>query len=195
MQHTIFALEVCARLEPGSTMRSRLADLLKGHPVRANLSHKHYFYNMVCRELLSGFASVEKGCWDYFDDDERARKDFEMWSQGMITEEGARTAPSGTPAGEDPYRGSSEPRYLTFTMAFLMKEGTITDLHMRNRCNVPQPQLWKRDTFMRLLQGVMNLSFVSVRGDVAYLIPGDPSWALTPQDLTHPKFHYLRPVE
>ena len=75
--------------------------------------------------LLAHLNVVERGCWDYFEDHERAEKDFKMWLGGMTTEEGARQQPSGRP---DPYRG--EPRYLTFTMTFLLVRPSPSDTAM-----------------------------------------------------------------
>jgi hypothetical protein len=112
-----------------------------------------------------------------------------MWSEGMTTEEGARTSPSGQP---DPYRG--EPRYMTFTMAFLIMQDSPCDRAIRALCNIPEQHLWRRDVFERLLKGIGYLNFASVVGDVLYLIPGDDEWGLTAQDLTATKFDYLRPV-
>ena len=105
-----------------------------------------------------------------------------------LSEEGARPGP----LGGDPYRG--EPRYLTYTMAFLMAQGSPTDMIVRQVCNIPEPHLWARASFQRILSNINQLSFSSIKGDVAYVIPRDPTWALTQQDLREPKFHYLRRI-
>jgi hypothetical protein len=112
-----------------------------------------------------------------------------MWRDGMLTEEGVRPGPSGAP---DPYR--PEPRYMTFTMALLLAQNSPADMAMRQLCNIPQPMLWNRSTFARILQGMRIVSFASVKSDVLYLIPGDDAWGLTLQDLSEPKFEYLRPI-
>ena len=105
----------------------------------------------------------------------------------MVTEEGVRREPSGLP---DPYRG--DPRYLTFTMALLILQGSPTDRMMKELCNIPEAYLWHRETFARILRGMAQVSFASVKSDVMYLIPRDDAWALTAQDLGASKFEYLR---
>jgi hypothetical protein len=188
MMHSIFALEVCARFEPGGRLHSELHRLVTNAPVNANLQQKWLFYKHVIGELLVALPLFEKGCWDYFDNDKRALADYDQWVAGMVTEEGARLQPSG----DDPYRG--EPHYLTFTMAFLLVNESPTDLAVRALCNIPEQRLWHRQTFERILSGLGVLNFASIKSDVAYLIPRDAGWGLTLQDLAEPKFEYLRPL-
>ena len=190
MKLTIFAFEIAARYEPHGRLHQSLHRLVTTHPAQDTLQQKWYFYRQVTSELLVGLPLCERGCWDYFEDDARARKDYEMWVNGMVTEEGSRKEPSG----DDPYRGG--PRYMTFTMAFLMVHGSGVDLAMRNICQIPEPQLWHRATFQRILQGAFGvLNFASIQSDVAYLIPRDPGWGLTADDMVQPKFAYLRPIQ
>lgn len=190
MDHSVFAMEICARLEPGSGLRTALHEAALGYGPKMNLQQKWQQYRRASTAILNHLHLVERGCWDYFDDDTRARRDYDMWTKGMTTEEGVRQGPSGLP---DPYR--AEPRYLTFTMAFLLVQGSPTDRAMARVCDIPEAHLWRRDVFGRILNGMGNLSFASVKSDVAYLIPRDEGWALTGQDLDHPKFHYLRQLE
>jgi hypothetical protein len=193
MQHSVFAFEIAAHLEQGSFLRRRLHELIKSCPEQASFAHKSWMYSQVTQLLMAHMAQVELGCWDYFDDDARALKDYKMWTDGLLTEEGARTAPSVE--GGRPFREAGERLYLTFTMAFLLTQGSPADLALRARCNIPQGALWRRESFVRVLQGVPAINFVSVKSDVIYLIPGDERWGLTPADLQLPKFQYLRRVE
>lgn len=187
MDHSIFAVELCARLVPESPLRFALSDLLSTSPERMSLHQKWMQYQRASQILIENLSTVERGCWDYFNDDARAQKDFEMWAQGMIEEEGARAEPSGM---VDPYR--SEPRYLTFTMALLLVQDSPSDQLFRGLCNIPEAYLWHKETFARILRGMAQVSFASVKGDVMYLIPRDDGWGLTPQDLEQEKFEYLR---
>ena len=187
MRHSIFALELCVRFEPGSPLRQALHQVVVAYGKRLSLHQKWQQYQRAASLLHDHLQFAEKGCWDYFDDDARALRDFDMWHNGMATEEGARRSPSG---GGDPYR--AEARYLTFTMALLMQQGTPTDGVMAQICNIPQSHLWHRSSFARILRGMGQVSFASVKSDVLYLIPRDDGWGLTLQDLADPKFHYLR---
>ena len=189
MKHNIFAIELCLRLEPGSRLRSRLRDIVVNHPSASTPGYKWELLRRATELLLGSEHLFEKGCWDFFDDDEHARRDYDMWCNGMITEEGARTQPSGRPGERDP-----DPRYLTFTISLLLKADSESARSLANLCRVPEPDLWKKTTFVRILQGLSSVSFAAVKSDVLYLIPGDESWGLTAGDLTDPKFEYLRPI-
>ena len=188
MRHSVFALEVAARFEPGGRLHTELHRLVTSSPVNATLQQKWTFYKHAVKELLVAMPLLQRGCWDYFDDDAKAKASYDQWVAGMVTEEGARPAPSGA----DPYRGSS--RYLTFTMAFLIVNGSPTDDAVRELCAIPEQRLWHRHTFQHILSGLGVLNFASIKSDVAYLIPRDNGWGLTDEDLALPKFNYLRPL-
>lgn len=189
MLNSYFAMEVCARYEAGGRLHETLRRQLADHPSNATHQQKWTFYKRCSFELLNGLSIVERGCWDYYNDDARAKKDYAQWVAGMTTEEGART----TPSGDDPYRG--EPRFMTFTMAFLILQDSACDLAMRKLCDIPEPALWRRSTFQHILSGLNVLNFAAIESDVAYLIPRDAGWGLTVEDLAQPKFQYLRMLE
>lgn len=187
VEHSIFAIEVCLPFDLGlhSTLRRLVVDV----PERQDLQQKWLQYRQASQAVSTRASRIVKGCWDYFDDDTRARRDYDMWVGGMTTEEGARTEPSGD---SDPYRGS--PTFMTLTMAFLIVKSSPSDLELSSLCNVPEELLWKRDTFARILDGMGAISFASVKSDVMYVIPGQNGWGLTEADLALSKFDYLRPV-
>jgi hypothetical protein len=190
VEHSILAVEICARLVPESPLRAALCEVITRAPPGMSLHQKWNQYQRASQIIVENLHTVERGCWDYFDDDSRARSDYDMWVKGMVTKEGARLEPSGR---VDPYRG--EPRYLTFTMAMLLVQGSPTDRMMKQLCNIPEQSLWHKETFARILRGMAQISFASVKSDVIYLIPRDDAWSLTMQDLTAKKFEYLRMLE
>ncbi len=180
-------MEVCLPLDP--SLHASLREKVASHPVLVGYQQKWALYRQAADEVLAHLEHVDKGCWDYFDNDAKALADFDMWVKGMTTEEGARKEPSGR---GDPYRG--HPRYMTLTMAFLMVQGSPTDRAMASLCNIPQSELWKRGTFVHILRGMGIINFASVKSDVIYVIPGRDDWGLTMEDLTASKFEYLRQV-
>lgn len=190
MEHSVFAIELCMRLEPGSDVRSRLCDLVALHPGATDPGAKWAMLDECARVLAGARHLYVRGCWDFFDTNAKALKDFDMWCNGMITREGARQSPSGR---GDPYR--QEPRYMTFTISLLLQKGDSGERALSSHCDVPEHLLWKRDTFVRLLESLKCVNFAYVKSDVFYLIPGEESWGLTAQDLQHTKFEYLRLVE
>jgi len=187
--HSIFALELCLQMVPGDPLRAHLQQLIEQHPAHSSRRDKWRLYLHVSQLLQGRLQYAISGCWDFFDDDGRALRDFNMWSGGMTTLEGARLTPSG-PA--DPYRGDH--RYMTFTMALLLQHGTPSERSLSHACRVPDADLWKRATFARLLDSLGGISWASVKADVIYLIPRDESFGLTAEDLRAPKFEYLRPL-
>lgn len=186
---SIFSIEVAARLDRAPNLLPILRSAITEQPAAAGLQEKWSLYKRAADALLGNLGLIERGCWDYFDNHERAEKDFKMWLGGMTTEEGARPAPSGRP---DPYRG--DPRYLTFTMTFLLITGSPTDQAVARLCDIPEAHLWRRDVFGRILGGMGVINFASVISDVMYLIPRDDDWGLTVDDLADEKFAYLRPL-
>jgi hypothetical protein len=189
MRHSIFALEICAPYQAGSPMHRDLRAIVQRQATANGFQQKWQVYRDAGQVLHAHVGTFVRGCWDFFDDDARALRDFEMWTNGMLTEEGSRRAPSGLP---DPYRG--EARFMTFTMAFLLLQGSPTERGLAQRCMIPQEHLWRRSVFAHLLESIPYLNFASIKGDVMYLIPRDEDWGLTEADLQAEKFQYLRPV-
>ncbi len=190
MNHSVFAIEICMRLEPGSLLRTELRELVATHPAVTTPGQKWHLLRRICQLLLANEHLFVSGCWDFFDSNERAIKDYDMWSNGLITEEGSRTEPSG-----DPYTWGKEPRFMTFTISFLLVQGTQCERDLCKLCEIPQNQLWKKATFIKILQGLGVMNFAAVKSDVLYLIPGEESWGLTAEDMRQKKFEYLRQIE
>jgi hypothetical protein len=151
-------------------------------------------YQQLGALLWPEVPRFDRGCWDFFDDDARARRDFEMWTAGMTTREGARAEPlPHTTFQEGPFL--PEPRFMTVTMAFQFIQGSPTEQRIRQVCTIPEEALWDRSTFAMLLQNIGSINFASVIGDVAYVIPGtDDDYGLTGEDLRAEKFAYLRKI-
>lgn len=190
MSSSIFSIEVAARLDRAPNLLPILKSAIIDQRASVGLHQKWQAYRRASDALLGNLGAIEKGCWDYFDNEQKANQDFQMWLGGMTTKEGAREQPSGRP---DPYRG--DPRYLTFTMTFLLVRPSPTDHALSQLCNIPEAHLWRRDVFGRILGGMGVINFASVRSDVMYLIPRDDDWGLTVDDLALPKFHYLRQLQ
>jgi hypothetical protein len=189
MKRSIFAIEMCLVLDPSTSLQHDLKQLLTTNTEKLSYDGKWYLHQTASQALLANRHLWHRGCWDFFDDDTKAQNDFRMWVNGMLTEEGARKSPSGLP---DPYRG--QPRYMTFTMACLLVQGSDSERSLSRVCDIPQSMLWHRSSFERVLQGIRWINFAVVEADTMYLIPGDLGWGLTQSDLSAKKFEYLRPI-
>jgi hypothetical protein len=186
---SIIAIELCARFD--AELHAALLEAVRVEGDRLDFGARWRRFKDAGDALIAASDHWHMGCWDFWDDNDKAHSDFQMWVQGMMTREGARTAPSG---GADNYRGN-EARYLTFTMACLLDFGSACERKVASVCDIPKDELWKRTTFQRVLRGMRHLSFAAVEKDTMYLIPRDVDWCLTDSDLAEPKFHYLRAIE
>lgn len=184
---TIFAIEMCLRFD--ADLHRRLHELVVHPGEVVSYGEKWQRYSAVANLLQHHEALWHRGCWDYWDQAAKAESDFAMWVNGMLTREGSRREPSGQ---ANPYRGGA--RFLTLTMATVILAASECNGHMMGVCNVPQGVLWQPATFKRILAGMRHLNFASIEKDTMYLIPRDPDWALTEDDLTHTKFEYLRSI-
>ena len=189
MGHSILALELCLRLTEKSRLRDELHRLVASHPTATGPREKSELVKRASELLVENDYLFEMGCWDFFDDSEKALEDYQMWSNGMITEEGARTRPSGFPE-----RYGGEPRYMTFTIALLLATNRGTERALAKVCEIPQDSLWSKESFRRVLRGLADVDFAFVKSLVIYLIPGEEDWGLTADDLKDPKFEYLRKI-
>ena len=184
---SILALELCLHFD--EKLQGFLLDLVRRAPARLRLQDQWQLYDHAARALIANRSLWSKGCWDFFDEDAKARGDFNMWVHGMVSREGARTVPSMT---SEPYRAG--PRFMTFTIAALLVHGSKSERSLAAVCDIPEPYLWHASTFERILSGLRYLNFASVEGSTLYLIPRDAAYTLTQEDLSHPKFEYLRPI-
>lgn len=187
MHLSIFALEVC--LPYDAALHDALRQQVAWRPPRATPGDKWTVYNGLFRLLGEAVPHIHRGCWDYFDDDSKARRGFADWSRTLEGGLGPRTSPSGD---GDPYRGVQT--YMTATTAFQIQRDTVCDSAIRDLCRIDPADLWRRQTFARILAGLGALNFDRVQADVSYVIPRDLTWALTQDDLASPTFEYLRTI-
>ena len=92
LELSIFAMELCYRFDPA--LHAILRDHATAQPAALGLHEKWVAYRNAESDLLANLDRVDRGCWDYFNDDTRAKSDFQMWVGGMTTDETARTSPS-----------------------------------------------------------------------------------------------------
>lgn len=189
MRNAILATELCFPMVPGDNLQAQLRGLIVQQPAQMRPGNKWEVYRALAGLLTERLPQAVSGCWDFFDDNDRAQRDHEMWFNGMYTREGSRRTASGP---GDPYRGDG--RFLTFTLSLLLDADSPSGLQLARHCAIPEAALWRRDTFRHVLSALPAISYASVRSDVAYVIPRDDGWGLTAEDLREPKFHYLRTI-
>jgi hypothetical protein len=187
---SFLAVEVCARFDLAPRLLEDLRGLVAGSPEQMTRSEAWVRHTAAADALLGALALVERGCWEYFDDQATAMSMFADWCRPVLDRVVPRASPSGVPS----YREAA-PRYLTFTIAVLLAHDSPSDLEVRRACDIPGADLWRRATFGRVLGAVRAVSFASVKADIMYLAPRDDDWGFTHEDLSADTYDYLRVVE
>jgi hypothetical protein len=187
VRHSVFTVEVCADIDRGPALLEELRPIVQGSPPVMTRSEAWGRHAAAAEAVLRSMHAVERGCWEYFDDEARAMSMFNDWCRPVVD----RVLPREEPTMGDGYRDGVK-RYLTFTMVYLLARDSPSDVLVRRSCRIATPDLWRRATFRRLLAIVRALSFASVKADAMYLAPRDAGWGLTQEDLGAEKYAYLR---
>jgi hypothetical protein len=189
MRHTVFTVEVCARLDLSPALLDQLRPIVQGSPERLTREEAWRRHAAAADVLASFFDNVERGCWEYFDDETTAMSMFDDWCKPVLEQAIPRQGPSGIPDYRNP-----GPRFVLFTMVYLLARDSPSDLELRGASDIEEGNLWTRRTFRRLLGAVRALSFASVKSDCMYMTPRDHEWGLTLEDLAGSTYSYLRPL-
>jgi hypothetical protein len=190
MRHSVFTVEVCARLDVAPMLLDELRPIVQTAPELMTRDEAWGRHAAAAQTILRYFQVVERGCWEYFDDEARAMSMFEDWCRPVV----GRAVPRVSPPVAGAYRDAA-PRYFTLTMVYLLARDSPSDLGLRASCNVRAAELWLRNTFRRLLGAVCSLSFASVKANSLYLVPRDHPFGLTGEDLATETYQYLRVLQ
>jgi hypothetical protein len=187
--HSVFTLEVCARLDLAPQLLDALRPIVREAPDRLSREEAWRRHSAAADALLGHASVIERGCWEYFDDESTAMAMFEDWCRPVVDQVLPRTGPS-----KSGYRDAG-PRYLLCTVVYLLARDSPSDVQVRHACNLPEADFWTKETFRRLLGAVRSLSFASVKADAMYLAPRDHDWGLTGEDLAGETYEYLRTLQ
>lgn len=190
MRHSVFTIEICARLDLSPALLDQLRPIVQGAPEQVTRDEAWRRHAAAADVLAQYFENVERGCWEYFDEEASAMAMFDDWCRPVLDKAVPRQEPSGIPDYRNP-----GPRYVLFTMVYLLARGSPSDLEVRRACEIEEANLWTRRTFRRLLGAVRSLSFASVKADCLYMTPRDHQWGLTQSDLASSTYQYLRMVQ
>jgi hypothetical protein len=190
MRHSVFTVETCVRLDLAPHVLEQLRPIVQGAPQNVTRDEAWRRHAAAADVLLQYFDNIDRGCWEYFDDEARAKAMFDDWCRPVIERMIPRQEPSGIPDYRNP-----GPRYALFTMVYLLARDSPSDLQVRRACRISDDLLWTRRTFRHLLGAVRELSFASVRSDCMYMTPRDHEWGLTVNDLASSTYQYLRTLQ
>ena len=94
-------------------------------------------------------------------------------------------------------RSTSEPAeldYILLTAAVLVERGSNSDLTLGERCDLPEPDYFTRQTLAKLLATFPLLNFGNVQADAVYLMPGSEDDGFSQEDLLGGGYKYLKPL-
>ena len=134
MRHSVFTIEVCARFDVGPQLLDALRPLVQTAPENVTRDEAWRRHVEAANLLLQHVDVIERGCWEYFDDEARAKWMFDDWTRPVLE----RDIPRQEASGEPGYRDSG-PRYLTFTMVYLLARDSPSDLGAA--AALPDPRL------------------------------------------------------
>lgn len=192
MKYTFYGIQVLFQIG-ADTVRARLhAAIAEGAgKTEMGLADKLIFWKKIVAIAVEASARFDLGFWDYVADADRAEHEFDTWTSELEAESATTEAEVGTEVAES-LRLSAKPEYVALTALFLLEKGGNGDLTVADRCDLPEDQWFKRDTFVHLFETIRMLSFASVRADAVYLVPGSAQDGLSFDDVHGGGWEYLK---
>jgi len=189
--YSFFGIQVLFQIG-ADTLRARLREAIAAAGgAEVSLADKVLFWKRVVAVVLEAAPRFDLGFWDYIPDAARAESEFDAWTSELEAESATTDAEVGAEVAEA-YRLSAKPEYVALTCLFLLEKGGNSDATVADRCDIPEEEWFKRDTFVRLFETVRMLSFASVRADAVYLVPGSPEDGLSFDDVHGGGWEYLK---
>ena len=190
---TFFGVQLLARVGADGGLRQRLHEAIaEGSGAgEQSLADKRVLYKRVAALLVADAARFDLGYWDYIADPARSEREFDEWCselEGRIATEKEEVGA----AVDDVNRLSAKPEYIAITICFLLEAGGNSDTTVAERCDLPESDYFKRDTFVRLFETLPMLSFSSVKADAIYLVPGNEQDGLSFDDVPGGGWEYLK---
>jgi hypothetical protein len=184
----LFALQVFLPLPKAEPLRQYMQNAIISSPENASPTQKVAYYRAVCERIAQHQDDFEMGVWDFMEDSSRAQAEFDQWCKGTVEDATSGAPPDANPQGM--YRQS--PGYMFATLLFLVRAGSNSDDTLRERCRMPDSEMWRKSTFSHLLRGISLLNFASVRSDAIYMRPYSEPFAVTQAELGEEHYEYLK---
>ncbi len=192
MGYTFFGIQVLFQVG-ADDVRARLHEAIAkgGGESEQSLADKRAFWKRIVAIVLDAAPRFDLGFWDYIADAGRAENEFDEWSSELEGQTATEKEETGAKVDEA-YRLSAKPEYVALTVLFLLEQGGNSDTTVGERCDLPEGDWFKRDTFRHLFETIPMLSFSSVKADAVYLVPGNPEDGLSFDDVHGGGWEYLK---
>jgi len=190
--YSFFGIQLALTDFQRDRVRSRLHELIAENANAQKFFEKRIFWKRLCAIINEALPAFELGYWDLVRGD-KAEEEFEAWSSEI---EGALASEAEELGGaaDEMNRFSADRRYVLVTLMFLVGEGSNADLTLGERCDIPEDDWFKRETFTRLIGTPPLLNFANVRADAVYLLPGSDEDGLSEFDLATEAYAHLKPL-
>lgn len=179
MSDTFFGIQLAVQSPPRDPWRQLLAERLRRWQHDLGHDDLRTLLGGIANQLRDALLRCPLGYWDLV---RNGRAEFEEWKQGLEDDSSETWVPDRTGAKHD---------HALVTLLFLVPGGSAADQLLGERCDLPEADWLKRDSFARLLETVAMLPYAQVRATGVYLTPGGADLAFSLRELCDEGYEYL----
>lgn len=182
-----FGLQIAIKCFGEDTLRARFAHVIdEARLADEDVQEKRRFLRRFVALLDESSLFWSYGYWDYMDDPEAAAREFNTWVNEI--EKSVATEEEELGAEIDNVRRTSNRKdYVVVTLLFLLDTPYEPAAAITN-----EDDYFLKETFMALVQGLIDIDPASIQADGAYIVPGSADDGLSEDDLYGPGWEYLR---
>jgi hypothetical protein len=192
MDYTFFGVQIVVKAFFKDPLRQKIAQVIANSQAEQTLFEKRAFWKRLAAVLNEAMPVFELGYWDLIRGG-RAQEEFETWCSEIEGTLASEKEEMGQ-AADEVNRLSADKDYILVTAAVLVERESNSDLTLGERCDVPEPDYFTRQTFSKLVATFPLLNFANVQADAVYLIPGSEDDGLSQADLFGGGYDYLKPL-
>lgn len=180
-------LQIAIKCFGEDTLRAHFARVLEDARLGdENVQEKRSFLKRLVALLDESELFWSYGYWDYLDDAEAARQEFNSWVDEI---EGSLATEREELGGDvDNLRRTSHRKdYVVVTLLFLLDTPYEPAAAIAN-----EDDFFLKETFVTLVRGLVSIDPNTIQADGAYIVPGSADDGLSEDDLYSPGWEYLR---
>lgn len=182
-----FGLQMAVKCFGEDTLRARFAHVLEeSRLAEENVQEKRRFLRRFVALLEESELFWSYGYWDYLDDPETARQEFNTWVN-EIEGSMATEAEELDKEIDNLRRTSNRKDYVVVTLLFLLDTPYAPAEAITN-----EDDYFLKETFASLVHGLTAIDPNTIQADGAYVVPGNEEDGLSEDDLYGSGWEYLR---
>jgi hypothetical protein len=182
-----FGIQIAIKCFGDDALRARFARILEeARLADENVQEKRRFLRRFVALLEESELFWSYGYWDYLDDPQASRHEFNTWVDEIERSIATETEELGAEI-DNVRRTSSRKEYVVVTLLFLLDAPYEPAAAIAN-----EDDYFLKETFRALVGGLLSLDPNAIQADGAYLVPGSEDDGLSEDDLYSPGWEYLR---